>query len=325
LIAAGKHAAHHIADCGVACDFLAMPDILPYASASLDRAAHRRIDDAWIAAVRADQQSWFVAYWRGKLLIDATAPAAPRAVLAAHPVANDIPWVFLGIFAGQAAFAVDLSAHEAPLEHLTSARGAMLELRGLAGALPEGEAALLATARALLYWQSRHQFCGVCGGACLPERAGHTMRCTVCATEHFPRTDPAVIMLVEQPNRVLLGQSHKFPIERNFFSTLAGFVEPGESLEDAVRREVLEEVGIQIGAVRYIASQPWPFPASLMLGFRASALTDAITLDEDEMRAARWFTRAEIDNRKASGFNLPPHDSIARRLIDAWMSENNDR
>ena len=301
-----------------------MPDILPYASAALDRSAIRRTDEAWIAAARASPGSWFVPYWRGTLLIDATMPAAPRAVLAAHPLADGAPWVFLGIFAGQSAFAVDLSGFEAPLEHLADASGAFLELRGLAGALPEGEAALLATARALLYWQGRHQFCGVCGGACLPERAGHTMRCTACATEHFPRTDPAVIMLVEQPDRVLLGQSHKFPTERNFFSTLAGFVEPGEGLEDAVRREVLEEVGVEIGEVRYVASQPWPFPASLMLGFRATALTNTITLDQEEMRAARWFTRADITNRKASGFNLPPRDSIARKLIDAWMSEHND-
>ncbi len=298
-----------------------MSDTLPYATLLLDRAALRRLDAAWIAAARADPKSLFVPYWRGKLLIDAEEPDAPRAVLSAHPMADDHAWVFLGLFTGQPAFAVDLSAADAPLARLTDARGAFLELRGLAGALPEGEAGLLATARGLLYWQSRHRFCGVCGGACLPERAGHTMRCTICATEHFPRTDPAVIMLVEQPDRVLLGQSHKFPIERNFFSTLAGFVEPGESLEDAVRREVLEEVGVRIGEARYVASQPWPFPASLMLGFRAQALTDEIVLDTEEMRAARWFTRTDIHARKTSGFNLPPRDSIARRLIEDWMNK----
>jgi NAD+ diphosphatase len=297
-----------------------MSDVLPYA-ASFDRAGLRRADAQWIAATRAAPDSLFIAYWRGRLLIDATAPESPRAVLEARPLVDDVPWVFLGLSGGQPAFAIDLSAHAAPLDCLANPRGEFLELRGLAGALPEGEAGLLATARGLLYWQSRHHFCGICGGACLAERAGHTMRCTACATEHFPRTDPAVIMLVEQPDRVLLGQSHKFPSERNFFSTLAGFVEPGESLEDAVRREVLEEVGIRIGEVRYIASQPWPFPASLMLGFRAQALTDRINLDEEEMRAARWFTRPEINGRKAAGFNLPPRDSIARRLIEAWMSE----
>lgn len=297
-----------------------MPDVLPYAANPLlDRAGLRRTDDRWIAAARADPDSMLIPYWRGRFLIDGADAGAPRAASAAHPLSSDLPWVFLGLFGGRAAFAVDLSRHEAPLDLIGAAPGRMVELREVAGALPSAEAGLLATARGLLYWQGRHQFCGVCGGACVPERAGHIMRCTACRTEHFPRTDPAVIMLVEQEDRALLGQSHKFPIERNFFSTLAGFVEPGESLEDAVRREVLEEVGVEIGEVRYVASQPWPFPASLMLGFRAQALTDVITLDAEEMRAARWFTREEIDNRKSAGFNLPPRDSIARRLIEDWM------
>jgi NAD+ diphosphatase len=145
------------------------------------------------------------------------------------------------------------------------------------------------------------------------------MLCTQCGEEHFPRTDPAVIMLVARRGRILLGQSHKFPKDRNFYSTLAGFVEPGESLEDAVRREVFEEVGVRVGEVRYHSSQPWPFPASLMLGYYAEALSEEIVLETAEMRDARWFTSADIENRKDLGFNLPPHDSIARRLIDDWL------
>jgi NAD+ diphosphatase len=127
-------------------------------------------------------------------------------------------------------------------------------------------------------------------------------------------------MLVTRGDRLLLGQSHKFPTERNFYSTLAGFVEPGESLEDAVRREVFEEVGIRVGAVAYHSSQPWPFPASLMLGYYAEALDETIVLETAEMRDARWFSRAAIENRKALGFNLPPQDSIARRLIEDWLA-----
>ncbi|OYV84808.1 MAG: NADH pyrophosphatase, partial [Acidiphilium sp. 21-68-69] len=130
-----------------------------------------------------------------------------------------------------------------------------------------------------------------------------------------------VIMLVAKGDRVLLGQSQKFPPERNMFSTLAGFVEPGESLEDAVRRETLEEVGVYVGRVAYTGSQPWPFPASLMLGFRAEAVSETITLDTEEMRAAAWFTREDLANRHAAGFNLPPQDSIARKLIDDWIAE----
>jgi NAD+ diphosphatase len=127
-------------------------------------------------------------------------------------------------------------------------------------------------------------------------------------------------MLVARGDRLLLGQSHKFPKERNFYSTLAGFVEPGESLEDAVRREVFEEVGVLVGAVRYHSSQPWPFPASLMLGYYAEALSEEIVLETAEMRDARWFSRADIEDRKSLGFNLPPQDSIARRLIDDWLN-----
>jgi NAD+ diphosphatase len=146
------------------------------------------------------------------------------------------------------------------------------------------------------------------------------MHCTNCGTEHFPRSDPAVIMLVAREDRLLLGQSHKFPADRNWYSTLAGFVEPGESLEDAVRREVFEEVGIRVGDVVYHSSQPWPFPASLMLGFYGEGLNEDIVLDTTEMRDARWFTRADIANRDALGFGLPPNDSIARRLIEDWLA-----
>lgn len=294
-----------------------MPDsALLYSSAALDRAAHRRTDAAWLTAARAHAQ--FVPYWRGKLLI--AADPAPRAVVTARPRDKALPATFLGVVADRPVFAVDLSQHEAPLDALADARGDFHDLRGLTATLPAVEAGLLATAKGLLYWQSRSRFCGVCGGGCRPERAGHTMKCTQCATEHFPRTDPAVIMLVTRGDRVLLGQSHKFPVDRNFFSTLAGFVEPGESLEEAVRRETLEEVGVTIGGVHYLGSQPWPFPASLMLGFRAEALSEMITLDPDEMRAAAWFNRADIANRRQAGFNLPPRDSIARQLIEDWIA-----
>ncbi|MCF3946083.1 NAD(+) diphosphatase [Acidiphilium sp. AL] len=296
-----------------------LPNTLLYSSSALDRAAHHRTDATWIGGARATSGARFVVHWHGKLLIE-TEPS-PHAVLDVRPRDASLPASFLGLLHGSPVFAVDLSDEDSPLNALIGAHGDFLELRGLTATLPEDEAGLLATARGLLYWQTRARFCGICGGACIAERAGHAMRCTQCGAEHFPRTDPAVIMLIERGERVLLGQSHKFPVERNFFSTLAGFVEPGESLEDAVRREVAEEVGVRIGAVRYLGSQPWPFPASLMLGFRAEATTEDIVLDVEEMRAARWFSRADIENRKSAGFNLPPRDSIARRLIEDWMAE----
>jgi NAD+ diphosphatase len=145
------------------------------------------------------------------------------------------------------------------------------------------------------------------------------MLCTACETQHFPRTDPAVIMLVHHGDRALLGHSQRFP-SSTMYSTLAGFVEPGESLEEAVTREVYEESGIRVGRVQYHSSQPWPFPASIMLGFYAQALTEEINIDPNELRDARWFTRQEMRHHTQHGFNLPRPDSIARRLIEDWIA-----
>jgi NAD+ diphosphatase len=146
------------------------------------------------------------------------------------------------------------------------------------------------------------------------------MHCTGCNTQHFPRTDPAVIMLVVRGDHVLLGHSTRFP-STTMYSTLAGFLEPGESLEEAVRREVFEESGIRVGAVHYHSSQPWPFPASIMLGFHAEGLTEEITIDPEELRDARWFSRDELRRHRELGFSLPRPDSIARRLIEDWLAE----
>jgi NAD+ diphosphatase len=144
------------------------------------------------------------------------------------------------------------------------------------------------------------------------------MACSVCNTQHFPRTDPAVIMLVTHGDQALLGHSTRFP-NSNMYSTLAGFVEPGESLEEAVAREVFEESGIRVGGVFYHSSQPWPFPSSIMLGFHAEALSHEITIDPQEIEDARWFTRAQLRAPESVGISLPRADSIARRLIEDWM------
>jgi NAD+ diphosphatase len=191
-------------------------------------------------------------------------------------------------------------------------------MRAVAGLLPAHDAAILAHARGLMHWRSRHRFCGNCGGACLPESAGNVMACTQCKTSHFPRTDPAVIMLVTRGDRALLGHSQRFP-RATMYSTLAGFVEPGETLEEAVAREVFEEAGVRVGRVHYHSSQPWPFPASIMLGFYAEGLTEAITVDSNELRDARWFSADEMRNHEQHGFHLPRGDSIASRLIQDWL------
>jgi NAD+ diphosphatase len=172
----------------------------------------------------------------------------------------------------------------------------------------------------MLHWHTTHRFCPFCGGTLRVARGGWVLHCGACGREQFPRTDAAVIMLITKGDKLLLGQSLRFPPERNYYSTLAGFVEPGEALEDAVRREVFEETGVRVGDVMYHSSQPWPFPASLMLGYYGEALSEDIVLQESEMRDAKWFTAADIQNRLQLGFDLPPPDSIARALIDDWIA-----
>ena len=290
-----------------------------YTGNPLDRAAHLRDDEAWIAGRLSDPATLFVPVWRSKTLVQGD--DEPQAVFLTGEAAEAVrmaggPWAFLGLQGEQAVFAVDVSGVEDPVPLLPAEMGRFEDLRALAGRLPPDDAAILAHARGLMHWRVRHRFCGVCGAPCEPRSAGHAQVCTACGTQHFPRTDPAVIMLVHRGDRALLGHSQRFPTS-TMYSTLAGFVEPGESLEEAVAREVLEEVGVRVGAVRYHSSQPWPFPASIMLGFYAQALTDEITIQADELRDARWFSRAEL--RDPQGFNLPRRDSIARRLIEDWM------
>jgi NAD+ diphosphatase len=292
-----------------------------YTGGTLDRAAARRSDEAWVQSALRDPRSRFVLFWRGNALI--AAGDVPKAALVSRPE-FDTPWVFLGLQDQTPVFAADLSALESP-HTLYGASFAFTDMRSLTALLPADDATILATARGMLHWRAQTKFCAHCGAPTVPVRGGYVLKCTAQGTEHFPRSDPAVIMLVSKGERVLLGQSHKFPIERNMYSTLAGFVEPGESLEDSVRREVFEEVGVRVGAVAYHSSQPWPFPASLMLGYHAEALTDEIVLETDEMRDARWYTREELENHRDLGFNLPRHDSIARRLIEDWMAQTAPR
>jgi NAD+ diphosphatase len=195
------------------------------------------------------------------------------------------------------------------------------------------EAALMAYARGILYWHRHHTYCGTCGQETKSKNGGHRRYCTNsdCGRETYPRTDPAVIMLVEHrpkngaPPQCLLGR-HRRRLPPNVYSTLAGFVEPGESLEDTVAREVFEEVGIRINQAIYQGSQPWPFPSSIMLGFRAQAVSTTVQLDEDELEGARWFTAEEVATfgewgDETAPFCLPRKDSIARFLVDTWVEE----
>ncbi|HTQ34579.1 MAG TPA: NAD(+) diphosphatase [Stellaceae bacterium] len=313
-----------------------------YAAPGFERAGLRRRDAAWIRAALGDVAAQFVPVWRSQNLVVEIAEAEPRAIVLASDHATVLlegdadahlaegRVVFLGVVEERPHFALDLSHVEAPLDMLASpalaASGVsadsvrFADLRQLAGRLARPEGALLALARAMVFWHQRHRFCGVCGSPTLTEEAGHMRRCTNpdCKTMHFPRTDPAVIMLVSDGERALLGRNKNFP--PGMYSTLAGFVEPGESLEDAVAREVREETAIEVSSVAYHSSQPWPFPANIMLGFHAHAATTEITVDYGELEDAKWFERdwllAHTDD---NSFRLPRLDSIARRLVEDWL------
>jgi NAD+ diphosphatase len=313
-----------------------------YSHPGFERAGLRRRDAGWIRERVAAPGSLFVPVWRNQSLVVELDGGDPRAVVLAAPdiagiVENNAAerlvsgeLVFLGVIEERAHFALDLSAVEAPLDMLQSpalAAGGMeaatvrfADLRHVAPRLERRDGALLALARAIMFWHSRHRYCGLCGSPTRSEEAGHVRRCTStsCNTMHFPRTDPAVIMLVTDGERALMGRSKNFV--PGMYSTLAGFVEPGESLEDAVAREVREETGIEVGAVHYHSSQPWPFPANIMLGFHAAALTTEITVDYGELEDAGWYERSwllsHIDD---DSFRLPRLDSIARRLIEDWL------
>jgi NAD+ diphosphatase len=292
-----------------------------YVTATLDRAALRRRDAEWLLRQRSDPQSRLLPVWRGQNLIrDTDAPAAALLTLAEAEalVAEAGTVAFLGLIGEQAHFAIDLSHRDEP-PLLPGARFA--DLRSVGALLAREEGGLLAYARGLLHWHQRHRFCGVCGSPTESREGGHLRRCTnpACMTEHYPRTDPAVIMRIEHEDRVLLGRQKQWP--PGMHSVLAGFVEPGESLEDAVRREVREEVSLATTDVRYHSSQPWPFPASIMLGFTARALDDRIVVDNHEIEQARWYTREELKaSPENETFRLPRRDSIARRLVDDWIA-----
>ena len=298
--------------------------LLGYAGAAIDRAAARRKDSAWLAAAMSDPASRLVRFHGDR----------PRIRLMGNPqaaIAYDVPQsvahlldcgeaVLLGVAEDGSAVFAGQCAPEVEEEEGSK----LVDLRSLAvqGLLVPGELNLLAQARALLYWHQRHRFCASCGAPTMLADAGYRRHCESCGADHFPRTDPVVILVAVKDGKCLLGRQPQFL--PGMYSALAGFVEPGESLEDAARREILEESGIRVGQVRYHSSQPWPFPASLMIGLLGEAETTDIVIDKSELEDARWFDREEIlamlADRHPDGLKVPPVMAIAHHLISAAVT-----
>jgi len=298
-------------------------DINVFSGLTLDRNAEQRDDADWIAAQLADPRARF-------LLLGAEGHALAQRdvdalrVIAATERRDLLPSAtvsYLGADETGPFFALNAESRDAA-RIAAELGGDFIDLRSAGTRLQAFEAGLFAYARALSHWQSRTRFCSVCGAPVVVVTAGHRARCTNpdCAIEHFPRVDPAMIVIVSHGDRCLLGRQATWSERR--FSTLAGFVEPGESLEDTVRREVFEEAGVRVGACAYHSSQPWPFPASLMVGFTAEAIDPSIRLG-GELAEARWFSAREIiDGLGDRSLTVSPPVSVSFRLIEHWLREN---
>lgn len=303
---------------------------LAFSGGGLDRAADRRSADDW------QEGALVLPVWRGKVCTD-----GERLVRLGgdHPaLADGSAPVLLGFDGAQAVAARDISAWTPPSlpetqmffdpteqVHPAIPDGRFVELRGIMSRLSPMDAELAATARALIGWHSTHRFCSACGEPSEPRQSGWQRICPACSAAHFPRTDPVVIMLITRGDRALIGRSPGWP--EGMYSCLAGFIEPGETIEAAVRREVLEETGIRVGAVRYATSQPWPFPASLMLGMAGEAESDEITLDPNELEDARWIPReelAQVLRGTHPAFKAPRAGAIAGWLLSAWVDGEAD-
>ena len=286
-----------------------------------ERLDGRRQDAAWLAAALADTGTRYVPVragqscymWQGE---------TPRALLldsmtAAPLLSQAFCCVLLGEVESKPCFALGLEL-DAPLPDAEYD-----DLRSVSALLPADELALLGYARAMVHWQGQHRYCGHCGALMQSARAGHERACSSCGAQWFPRIDPAIIVLVTDGTRCLLGRQPSWPKGR--YSTIAGFVEHGETLEAAVIREVKEETNIEVRAPRYMSSQPWPYPGSLMLGFRAEAASTGIRCNDGELEHVAWFTRDEIARSVEQGLMMPPTRSISYRLIRGWFEEETGR
>ncbi len=302
--------------------------MIPFAGNPLNRASEKRTDTSWIESQRRDPSSLVLPMWRLQpFLLEPKKSDAPielgllRPGIADALAGTDAPCIFLGLDGDRAVFALDVSeagdpSNVGPLAGL----GYFREARTAAQTVSMKDAAIIAQAKALIDWHQRHGFCPRCGAPTKMLDAGYRRVCGQCKAEHFPRVDPVVIMLATHGEACLIGRGKQFP--PGMFSALAGFVEPGETIEEAVRRELMEEANLKVGEVTYYATQPWPFPSSLMIGCFAKADSRDAKADENELAEVRWVERSLarelIEGKQVAGLRVPPPIAIAHHLIKTW-------
>jgi NAD+ diphosphatase len=283
-----------------------------FTGSTLDRADNLRLDPQRIAAMAGDPRAHLLQLSELDPVLDENGRLRWSA-LTELPPGQEL--IFLGLEEGRPLFA--------PLPRIEQSGQRAWHIFTLLNAMSGGDAAVWGTARSLIEWHNRHRFCANCGTATEVFRAGWGRKCAACSAEHYPRVDPVVIMLAEHEGRVLVGRQPQYPAGR--YSALAGFVEPGESIEEAVARELKEEAGISVRGVRYVASQPWPFPGQLMIACIAEAEDDALAIDRTELEDAKWVDRAGVSAAMAGApgapFLAPPHFAVAHTLFASWLSE----
>jgi NAD+ diphosphatase len=309
---------------GLLFDAEGMEEIYCFAGNPLDRVSQRRQDAGWVASLLQDPGTRLLPLHGLKPSVRHSSAVSLfwQSVAPWHSLIDDgNTLILLGLRDGQAYFALDAT----PVEPPPGDGVVTMDARAVAPMIDSGEAAILAEARSLIDWHARHRFCAQCGTPSVAASGGWVRHCPNCKAHHFPRVDPVVIMLAVKGERCLLGRGRRRPGAR--FSCLAGFMEPGETPEEAVRREILEESGIEVGRVRYLGSQPWPFPSSLMMGFLAEALSEEITIDPEELAEARWFGRDEVramversrsDDPIPGLATLPPPLAIGHQIARRW-------
>jgi NAD+ diphosphatase len=298
-----------------------------FAGNPLNRASERRPDTEWLERQLRSADSLGIAIWNGRPLVEATKDGGLQiaylpAKLVAELAGGDERLLFMGLWQETAVFAVDLDGSADPADGPLQGMGEFKDLRQIALTLPAGDAGICATAKQMFEWRRKHRHCAACGEPSEPRDGGWKRVCPSCAAEHFPRTDPVVIMLPFHGDRCMMGRQEAWP--KGMFSALAGFLEPGETIEEACARELAEEAGLRTRTVRYHSTQPWPYPSSLMIGLIAEVEDDEGTPDQTELSEVRWFTRAEARDLlagKIEGAFCPPPLAIAHQLLKSWANE----